>query len=289
MRIVTLFCLAAIMLLNSCKRETKNEIRTGGGGGGGGSDCNTSCISPESIAIRHNAMLSYVDNNMMASDTVTGTIYNAESNLIKGYFNSNPLCGGYDSTIIPTGVATTNNYYLGVQTDNGGTFSSVSAALRLADTAESRLDAIRSLDTTAISTKESNFIKDILDSIRTKESNGATDQFGSLSQALTTTWKSKNFDTCNNQGYVSKIMIRLMDSSYNYWNRYPYGVHGRGQALPLWVGLDIVGAVCGALGSIIGDLVHHRALDFVGAGAQALVWGAGASLPGTRWFLNLFK
>ncbi|HEY9703935.1 MAG TPA: hypothetical protein V6C58_15910 [Allocoleopsis sp.] len=252
--------------------------------------CQSSCLSAESIGLKHNEVLSFVDNGMTPNDTLTlETLYSAEKNLIKNYFQQNLICN-YISSWVDDAVTKTNDFYLTIKNQNGGVFSRVTAVLALNDTAGNRLTRIRSMNPNAISFKEEKFIREILDSIKNIEIDQRCGTYGSLSESLEDKWKAQNFDTCRNEGYISRIMISTMSNSFTFWINYPYDLSGgRIEAIPLWAALDIVGAVTAGLSSIASDILNGNDVNWANAGVQALLWGAGSSVVGTRWFKNLFK
>jgi hypothetical protein len=223
--------------------------------------------------------------NFVLSMADNGT---AEKNLIKNYFQQNPI-RSYLSSWVDDAVTKSNDFYISVKNQNGGMFNRVTAALSLIDTSNNRLTRIRAMNPNIISFKEEKFIRKILDSIRNIEIDIRCATYGGLAQSLEEEWKAQGFDTCNNEGYLSKIMIRLMNNSYNFWINYPYEITGKTTALPLWAGLDILGGIAGAASSIISDVSNGNNVNWVNAGGQALVGAAAGSIAGSRWFLKLFK
>lgn len=216
------------------------------------------------------------------------SIYEAEKRLIKNYFAEHPICS-YDSNEVNAVIEKTNNFIIEVKNSNQGVFSLSTAVNRMVDTVLSKLTILQGIDQDILISEEVEFIKEILDSIKRVQTDQRFSAFEELVRDFDTKWETFEFDTCNNQGYMSQIMIRVMDNSYNYWTNYSYDINGRIVALPVWAGLDIIGALSGGLSAMISNLWHNQPVNWGNVGSQALLFAAAGSTVGARWFTKIFK
>ncbi|HMT75263.1 MAG TPA: hypothetical protein PKA77_14410 [Chitinophagaceae bacterium] len=137
------------------------------------------------------------------------------------------------------------------------------------------------------SVKEKNFIDSMLIRIGRVETVRDYGTFPAVFDGLDVLYSAQNFDTETGDGYISSICLEIGKNSYQYWSvtnvlDNPNGTYESVTALPLWVGLDALGAVAGGVSSLVsgGSLGQ--------AGSQALIWGGAGSVPATRWFRRLF-
>lgn len=241
------------------------------------------------IGSKHNQLLEYIENGMTDEDTASlQSIHEAEKRLIKNYFSEYPVCG-YDSNMINSMVNKTNDFYIEVKNANQGVFSLSTAVNRMVDTVLSKLTILQGIDQDILISEEVEFIKEILDSIKSVQTDQRFSADEELVRDFDTKWETFEFDTCNNQGYMFRIMIRVMDNSYNFWVNYPHDINERTVALPVWAGLDILGALSGGLRAMISNLWHNQPVNWGNVGSQALLFAAAGSTVEARWFTKIFK
>lgn len=113
---------------------------------------------------------------------------------------------------------------------------------------------------------------------------------------LRNTWNQQGFNVTLHQGDISAYTLNIADSSVSYWYRYNsmYGTRViknglRTQVLPAWVAADAAGALGGAIGAGLDSYYHTHHIDWGSVGSWAVGGAVAASLPGVRWFKNLFN
>jgi hypothetical protein len=140
-----------------------------------------------------------------------------------------------------------------------------------------------------VSTKEKAFLVTMINQIGVVESSRDYASYPAKLAQFEAQYVTESFNESNGEGAMAAIFIEIANNSHDYWTiTYPtenptFGRSERTQAWPLWLGLDALGALAGGIGSLAsgGSLGQ--------AGTQALIWGAAGSVPGTRWFRNLFR
>ena len=143
-----------------------------------------------------------------------------------------------------------------------------------------------------ITSKESNFIKHTLQEMEKIENSREYNEYPMLFEELAQKYNSLNFETSEKEGMVSAIILAVGKNSYIYWNEIFPIEHDGSQytttALPIWVGLDALGAGAAAVSSLWSQRNNHS-VDWAEVGGQALIWGVGSSIPATRPFTKIFK
>jgi hypothetical protein len=113
-------------------------------------------------------------------------------------------------------------------------------------------------------------LEKIISLIEDVDSNEDYSDFSIHLNDLKDQWKQANFDTTKNEGYISGLTPAVAENSYNYWADQGITANGRTQAVPLWIGLDAVGALAGAGGSLWSQRKSEK-VDWWEVGVQALI------------------
>lgn len=155
------------------------------------------------------------------------------------------------------------------------------------------IDGLRSdikvlVDGKIISEKENQILLQTLQIIEETDKLGDYSNFLPQLQKIKNNWLSSSFKIEEGEGRVSSYMISVAENSYNFWTSTPNGRVSGSLAVPLWVGLDAVGALAGA-GSSLWSQRNNQDTDWWEVGGQAVIWGAAGSIPGTRAFSKIFK
>lgn len=85
--------------------------------------------------------------------------------------------------------------------------------------------------------------------------------------------------------------IEIAQNSYYYWLDDAITTKptlGTNALLPLWVGMDVVGALAGG-GSSMWSQRNNKKFDWYEIGGQTLIWGVAGSITGSSRFLKLFR
>ncbi len=236
------------------------------------------CLSIEEIGRKHNEILEQVSTQITIEDEdEIEELTIKEAHLINRYLTSNNLTFKSVNTI---DIATsTNNTYIAHK----------SIAARTQTIAEKLRDQINDLNKeNLITSTESILLEKLITLIEDADTNGDYSDFKVRLNDLQDQWASANFSTSKNEGYISGLTLAVAENSYNYWTNENTVANGKTQAVPLWVGLDAVGALAGAGGSLWSQRNNEK-VDWWEVGGQALIWGAAGSIPGTRAFSKIVR
>ena len=114
--------------------------------------------------------------------------------------------------------------------------------------------------------------------------------------SLRSTWNTQGFNYTLHQGDISRYVIDIADSSVAYWTRYNGGTTPQraGQApppiiLPLWLGLDAVGALAGGIAAGLDSYSNTGHVNWKSVGSWALGGAIASSVPALRPFRNFFR
>lgn len=256
-----------------------------GGGGGGTEPLFTDPIPSSQIGSVHNQTITSIDNkfaiNGINPDVLT---LQQADNYTKTYmyqFFQEQHVTSITQTDISNAINGRNRMF--------GITASTSVVYTSSINAKGISDSLLALDNmnTFLTSNEKIIVKDLFTYLK-QYSDGIIDYNTLVTKfnQLQTTWNSQNFNTAIYQGYISACALNVARNSASYWNTYDPdgGGAARMQVIPpVWVGLDAVGALAGAIS------VKVEGGSWSSAGRQALVWGVGSSIPGTRWFRKLFS
>lgn len=112
--------------------------------------------------------------------------------------------------------------------------------------------------------------------------------------SLKNTWRLQGFNVSLHQGDISSYTLNIADTSVTYWNSYggvmpvrnsPIGI----AILPVWVGLDAVGALGGALAAGLDSYWSSGRVNWRSVGAWALGGAIASSVPSLRVFRRFFR
>ena len=140
-----------------------------------------------------------------------------------------------------------------------------------------------------VTTKEKAFLESMINQIGDVENSRDYASYPAKLAQFEAQYATQSFNESTGEGAMASIFIEVAKNSHDYWtNTYPtenpsFARPEQTQVLPVWLGLDAIGALAGGIGSLASGSSWGQ------AGTQALIWGVGASIPGTRWFKNLFR
>lgn len=232
-------------------------------------------FSPGDIGTLHNSIIDYLDQNLDSPPSGQTMTYvnNATITLIGSYNTTNSLdidpAHIDDFIAIRDGIYTEQNY----------------ATLDLEQLAEDYLDP---LTTAMITSEEKDIIISLFAAIEDSKGLSKANAYTAISSAITTAQNAINALNLNDEaheGYISNIVINVASNSLEYWDDYDNPITN---ALPVWVGLDAVGAIAAGGASLLSDYANNQPLNWKTAGAWALGGAVGSLVPSTRWFKKFF-
>ncbi|MBS1607262.1 MAG: hypothetical protein JSS98_01380 [Bacteroidetes bacterium] len=256
-----------------------------------------SCTAPSATWINttnagtfHNNIIKSVDNSFTVDPTTLLTADNNAKNYEKNYINAQHI--DVSATISDSGYGFRNRI-CGIKYSDNAIYASRIDIVHIADSMLN-LSNTSVLMTTTEKTLMHNLMS-YLDQYQ-KGQISYTSMKANIA-SIRTTWGQQGFNTALHQGDISAYTILIADSSITFWNRY----NGTGSrisnrdrdqailALPLWLGLDALGALGGAIGAGVDSYLNSGSVNWKSVGAWALGGAVGASVPGTRWFTKFFK
>ena len=240
-------------------------------------------ITPQQAGTLHNEILSYADSRMNPADPNSLEVVKAEAIRVLQTFTSptvpsftigsevsqviNQTCDGYSSgvTVFITNYINRSRNYLADASANN-----------------------------KLHPEEVELFNQLLDAI----SNNLTNEENMMNaiENVKSALESANLNEANHEGYLTAITISVAENSSLFWANYGSGGGGGhriktnkilSMLVPAWVAADAVGAAIGGLSSIWSDYSNGNDINWGNAGGQAVLWGAGASIPSTRWFKKL--
>lgn len=282
-----------LLLMTACRKETSPTDQKDAAAPAvpAAEDCQAvDCLPASQIGYLHNQAIAYVDANMNPSqpDDLSSVTEN-EIQTLNQYFETNPICE-YEEGIVSTSVTNSNSFYESVK-ERLGYFSASEAALMYIDSVRTHIlpDLLKH---SIISEREHEFINILLDRMAELERSGAQSSYGDLAAEMSEKWRAYNFDECSNEGFLSNAMLQVMSNSYKYWVAYASSdavTSERLAALPLWVGLDAVGAIAGGGAAALDSYWNTGKVNWKSTAAWALGGAVAGSVPATRWFKRLFN
>jgi ABC-type uncharacterized transport system substrate-binding protein len=138
-----------------------------------------------------------------------------------------------------------------------------------------------------MTSSEKNLIFELLDLTYYCDSTGDYTNFQSKLDEIRTEKNSIQWTSDN--GKMIDYGIEVGQNSYYYWlgDANMSGKQAKVLLVPLWVGLDVVGALAGG-GSSMWSQRNNRSYDWAEIGGQSLIWGVAGSITGSGRFLRLF-
>lgn len=282
-----------LLLMTACRKETNpsDQKDAAAPATAAAEDCEAvDCLPASKIGYLHNQAIAYVDANMNPSQPDDlGSVTENEIQTLNQYFEANPVCE-YEGSIVSTSVSNSNAFYESVK-ERLGYFSASEATLLYIDSVRNHIlpDLLKH---SIISEKEHEFINILLNRMAELERSGGQSSYGDLAAEMSEKWRACNFDECRNEGFLSNAMLQVMANSYEYWTAYASSADAatseRLAALPLWVGLDAVGAIAGGGAAALDSYWNTGSVNWKSTAAWALGGAVAGSVPATRWFTRLF-
>jgi hypothetical protein len=234
-------------------------------------------LTPDLIGNYHNKIITYIDNEIIVDSK--DSLSEIDSKCITAFiqFNSQYSLGLNDALIKSSYTQCRNELY------NTQNYSSLDFPSLYTQRTQGLLAV-----PDALSEAESDILMSLFTDIEASKKLSKDNAYQKIKKSIYNAKKSierLGLDDKNNQGFISGLTISVASNSLELWYNYEFTTPN---SLPVWVGLDALGALAGSAGSLIGDYMNGNNLNWGNAGMQGLVWGVTASIPSTRPFKKLF-
>ncbi|SFC41299.1 hypothetical protein SAMN05421780_105138 [Flexibacter flexilis DSM 6793] len=250
--------------------------------GDGSAEIGAVILTPELIGKSHNEIIEYIDHNVVlgkgdsldlkAIDEACLTQllqYNSETHLLQ--LSDDEIKASYYKR---DELYTPENY------------SSLNLKDAYVDNAKRLVSIPNVLSQQEFAIVEELFIA-IEDSKKLTNRSDAYKAVKSSIQKASSSIDNLKLDYSVHQGYVSRLTIAVAANSLEYWYQYHQNTQNP-PSLPIWVGMDAMGALVGAGVSIGNDWIDGHPINWGHAGMGALGGAIGGSVPSTRWFKAVF-
>jgi hypothetical protein len=236
-----------------------------------------SSLTPAEIGLLHNAYLNYLNQNINLEGCNNLNTLDLKSLELIYIYNENNT--HLDKSCL------TNSYFLRTNIYTPQNFKTIN----IKDKGNEYIEQFKNIPN-ILNNNEAVILLKMFEEINNSKELKKEEAYDKINKAITEAIISHdllNLNNSNHEGFVSMTAIQVAKNSLQFWTNYEYD-KDMNPCMPLWVGMDAVGALCGAGSSLLQNHLNHQAYDWNGAAAWGLGGALGASIPSTKWFKAVF-